>query len=203
LLTLTGFLGRDLAAAWRGAPAERRFARAALALALLALAAGGSWDAARRARVPRALALDLVASQVRVEPPARASNLQLAAFGSAWSRNDHVFVAAAESRASARVALDVPASARYDLRVELTTAGPFGRVACALDGAPPFAAADLRAPMPGTCALTAAVELAQGRHALELRAEGEGAAGAGCGFGIDRVVLAPAIARDSSAAARD
>ncbi len=203
LLTLTAFLGRDLARAWRGAPAERRFARSALALALLAMAAGWGWDAARRARRPRALELDLVASQVRAEPPARASNLQLAAFGSAWSRNDHVFVAAAESRASATIALDAPASARYDLRVELTTAAPFGRVACALDGAPPFAAADLRSPVPGVCALTTSVELAQGRHALELRGEGEGPAGAGCGFGIDRVVLAPALGRDSSAAARD
>ena len=185
LLLLLALAGHLLAAV--------RVPRLRLAAGIAVVLVVGIGAASDAIRTPIEGPLDLVASDVTTSGGSNAENQQMAEWGSAWSQNDHVSILAQRVGGRAELHLPTVDAGTYNVRLELTTAPPYGIVEISVNGRVLMSPLDLFSPRLALRAVVLKdVPLTGGNDRVAIEVIGKNPASTGHHLGIDRVFVLPA-----------
>jgi hypothetical protein len=185
------FLLRELFDASRSAfPVRSRRPAMLLGGAAVILVAGIAADAhaARQDRLP--IQLDLTPQNVSLARGLTPRLEQMAAWGNAWTRNDHLLCPAEAPGAQAVVRVPAAHTGTYRVTVAYSTGPPFGMVTLAINGQEPFAASNLYAPHLGVQKVVyEPVALRAGSNEFSFVASGKDSAAKDYCFAIDTITV--------------
>ncbi|MHC5211466.1 MAG: hypothetical protein ACYTG2_12170, partial [Planctomycetota bacterium] len=190
--TLVPFLAAELLRGAREHPAFRRGAIATLGLGAALLIAAVWIDRSPVRAEGEAVVLDVATQDVRSVHAARAASEQVARWGNAWSRNDHLSVLA--QGVGARVSLGVPAPAdgAYRLRIHYSTAPSFGVVQPSVQGVEIGQRVNLYSPRLGVLAVVHdEISFREGTNDVTFTVVGSDPASTEHHFAIDTIALEP------------
>lgn len=186
------FAGGELRREAAGSPRLRRAIATGLVAALGAMGAAVAAGRIAEKRLLGSGELDLAPGDIAAVSGGRAHSELMAAWGSAWSRDDHVVVLAEGPGARALVPVNAPREDRYRVEVIYTAAPVFGTVELSVNGAPAAGPVDLRAPRPAPRPLVIRnLPLREGANDFTFTVAGRDPASPAWHFALDRILVAP------------
>jgi hypothetical protein len=190
ILAFATFLSIALIRNARGQPGFTKACRAILVGAGLLLAGGIAADvhAGRAAR--DWLALDLIPKDVGSLRGATAHSEEMAEWGSGWSRNDHLVFMAQAPGAQATVSVPTKRAGTYKVKIDYSTAPPFGVIRLFVNGKPQGEPVNLFSPRVGIRSVVyEKIHLREGSNDFTFTVEGKDPASAHYHFAIDRILV--------------
>ena len=189
-LVFAAFLSVALLRDVRGRPGFRGTCLAIFIGGALFLAGGVAADVNAARADSRWIVVDVTPKDVRSLHGATAHSEQMTKWGGGWSRNDHLVFLAQGPGAQGTVNIPARQTGSYKVKIDYSTAPPFGAIELSVNGQAPCEPVNLFSPWVGIRSVVyGGITLREGANDFTFTVEGKDPASTHYHFAIDRIVI--------------